>query len=144
MSLIQMFFYKQQYAKALNYLAAIRTIPDEVRGDSRYHKQTGLYLLAQSSYFLKQYEQAEILAKECLAINPNNAWAYSTLAEIYSLMGKDEGFYEALEEALKRGISVSSFIEDMPYQRFLNKKRFEDLIAKYEQKKASLDQVAKN
>ena len=71
MSLIQMFFYKQQYAKALNYLAAIRTIPDEVRGDSRYHKQTGLYLLAQSSYFLKQYEQAEILAKECIAINPN-------------------------------------------------------------------------
>jgi len=144
MSLIQVFFYTQQYAKALDHLAAIRTIPDDVRGYSRNHKQISLDLLAKCSYVLNKYEQAENLAKESIGINPNNAYAYSTLAEVYSLMGKDELFYKTLEVAFKRGGSPPYIMEDAPYQRFLNKKRFKDLVERYTKKTEPLDQVAEN
>lgn len=143
-SLINIFYRQKKYAEALNYLAAIRTIPDDARGDSRYQKQYGLNTLAMCSYFLNDYKQAEILAKESIAVDSNNGLPYTTLAETYSLMGKDELFYKNLEAAFKRGISPEILMDDAPYQRFLNKKRFKDLLEKYEKKKAPLDSVAKN
>ena len=144
MSLIQMFFYRKQYAKTFDYLAAIQTIPDDARGDSQYHKQNGLYLLAKSSYFLEKYEQAERLAKESIIINPSNGYPYATLAETYSRMGKEEAFYEALENALKRGILIKILMGEAPYQRFLNQQRFKDLVKKYEKKEQELDPIVKN
>lgn len=144
MTLVQIFFHKKQYAKALDYLAAVRTITYEDKGNGQYHKQNSLRMLAMCNYFLKDYEQAEILAKESIAVNPNAGYPYTTLAEIYSRMGKDELFYQTLEEALKRSISVNLFIEDDLYQRFLNKKRFKDLIEKYENKEKALDPIVKN
>ena len=144
MSLIQMFFYRKQYAKTFDYLAAIQTIPDDARGDSQYHKQNGLYLLAKSSYFLEKYEQAERLAKESIIINPSNGYPYATLAETYSRMGKEEAFYEALENALKRGILIKTLMGEAPYQRFLNQQRFKDLVKKYEKKEQELDPIVKN
>ena len=144
MNLIQILSYKKQYAKALNYLAAIRTIPNDVRGDSRWHKQKGLYLLAQCSYLLNKYEQAEVLAKESIAVDSNYGFPYTILAETYSLMGKDELFYKTLEAAFKRGVTFEELMNDAPYQRFLNKKRFKDLVEKYLKKTEPLDQVAKS
>lgn len=144
MSMINIAYGEKKYEEVLNYLAVIRAIPDNARGDSRYHKQSSLNLLAMSSYLTNKYKQAEILAKESIAVDPNNGLPYTTLAETYSLMGKEEAFYKNLEEAFKRGISPNIIIEDAPYQRFLNKKRFKDLVKKYEQKKAPLDQIAKN
>jgi len=142
MSMINILYNQKRYSEALNYLAAIRTIPDHVRGDRRYHKQSSLNLLAICSYLLNKYEQAETLAKESIAVDSNSGLPYTTLAETYSLMGKDEAFYETLEKAFKRGISVKILLEDAPYQRFLNQKRFKDLVKQYEQKKEPLDQVA--
>ena len=143
-SMIRILYEDKQYEKTLNYLPALRTIPDDARGDRRYHKQGGLNLLAMSSYLIKKYKQAEALAKESIAVDPNSALPYTTLAETYSLVGKDEAFYIAIEDALKRGMLAEVFIKDAPYQRFVNKKRFKDLLKKYEKKEAPLDQIAKN
>ncbi len=141
---INILFYDKKYKEALDYLGAISAIPDDARGDRLYHKQTSLNSLAMASYFIGKYKQAETLAKKSISVNPNNPLPYTSLAETYSLMGKDEAFYEALEKAFKRGISAKVLIEDAPYQRFLNKKRFKELVKKYEKKTAPLDQVAKN
>ena len=145
MNLIQLFLYGKEYAKALDYLAAIRTIPNDIRDNSLSHKQKSLRLLAQCSYFLKDYEQAEQLARESIAVNPNNAYPYVTLAETYSLMGKDEAFYEAIEEAFKRGVlPIELETDNKPYQRFLNQQRFKELVKKYEKKQEVLDPITKN
>lgn len=143
-SVITISYMENKYEEALNYLEALRTIPNDARDNRRDKKQQGLYFLVKCSYSLHKYEQAETLAKECIAVNPNSSFPYATLAETYSLMGKDEAFYEALEDALKHGILAKTLIEDAPYQRFLKKKRFKDLLKKYEQKTAPLDQIAKN
>ena len=97
-----------------------------------------------SSYLLNKYEQAEKIAKESIAVDSNNGLPYTTLAETYSLMGKDELFYKTLEDAFKRSISPKRLIDDAPYQRFLNKKRFKDLVKKYEKKEQALDPIVKN
>ena len=97
-----------------------------------------------ASYHINNYKQAEALAKESIALNPNYIWPYTTLAETYSLMGKDEAFYENIEIAFQRGVQAKTLFKDMPYQRFLNKKRFKDLVKKYEKKTTSLDPIAKN
>ena len=144
MSMINISYGEKKYEEVLNYLAVIRAIPDNARGDSRYHKQASLNLLAMASYLTKKHEQAEILAKESIAVDPNNGLPYTTLAETYSLVGKDEAFYKAIEDALKRGMAAKVFLDDMPYKRFLNKKRFKALVKKYEKKTAPLDQIAKN
>lgn len=142
MSMINILYGQKKYAEALTYLAAIRTIHEEADGDMRYHKQASLNVLAMCSYELNKYQQAERLAKESIAVDSNSGLPYTTLAETYSFMGKDEAFYEALEKAFKRGVSPKILLEDPAYQRFLNKKRFKELVKQYEQKKEALDQVA--
>ena len=59
-------------------------------------------------------------------------------------MGKDELFYKTMETAFKRGVTFVELIDDAPYQRFLNKKRFKDLVKKYEKKKEELDPIVKH
>lgn len=144
MSMINALYSEKKYRKALTYLETIRKIPENARGDIRYHKQSSLNLLAMASYLINDYEQAEILAKESIAVDRNSGLPYTTLAETYSLMGKDEAFYETIEKAFKRGIPLKVLEDDAPYQRFLNKKRFKDLVKKYNQKKEALDPIAKN
>lgn len=141
---INVLTYTKKYEEAFEYLPAVRSIPSNARGDNLFHKQSALNLLAMASYELKNYEQALELAKESIAVNIRNGWPYTTLAETYSYMKKDEEFYDALETAFEMGIPPMSLLEDEPYQRFLNKKRFKDLVAKYSKKKAPLDQVATN
>jgi len=121
-----------------------RRVSNEGFNDSRFQKQNALNQMAMASYQLKKYDLSVQLAKESIAVYPDAGMPYTTLAEAYSYMGKDELFYEALEEAFKRKINPGFLLDDKAYQRFLNKKRFKDLVRKYEQRKEPLDQYAKN
>ncbi len=134
----------KKYAEALTYLPRLRSIPEDAMGDVAYHKQTGLNTLGMVAFYMKDYQQMLGLAKESIAVNPNFSLPYTTLAEANSMLGKDEAFYEAIENAFKKGFSPKIILKDKPYKRFLNKKRFKDLVEKYKEKKVPLDQVANN
>lgn len=144
MSKINALSNQKKYEEALTYLPKIRLIPEDARGDLLYHKQSSLNSLAMVCYYIKDYEQMLSLAKEAIAVNVNNSLPYTSLAEANSMLGKDEGFYEAIEKAFARGFPPKVLLGDEPYQRFLNKKRFKDLVEKYSKKMAPLDQVATN
>ena len=140
---INILHYQKDYVNALNYLETVRAIPSDSRGDVLYHKQSSINILAMSSYGLKKYQQAEALAKESIALNPNNPMPYTTLAETYSFMRRDNDFYEAIEKAFRLGVSPTILEDDEPYQRFLNQPRYKKLLEKYTIKKEPLDGIAK-
>lgn len=133
---------QKKYAESLTYLPKVRAISENSRGDLLYQKQSSLNSLAMNCYYMKDYQQMFSLAKEATELNVNNPLPYTTLAEANSMMGKDDAFYSAIEQAFIRGFPPKVLLEDEPYQRFLNKKRFKNLVQKYTRKKESLDQVA--
>ncbi len=67
-----------------------------------------------------------------LEFNNEYGYAYSTKAEIYAELKKDEEFFYFTELALKHGCTVWDYIdEDLIYQKYKDTQRFKDLIGKY-------------
>ena len=71
-------------------------------------------------------------ARKALKINRKNAFAYSTLAETYGKMGRDEEFFENIELALKHGFPVWDQVDEIPYIRYANEDRFQKLLSLYQ------------
>jgi tetratricopeptide (TPR) repeat protein len=70
--------------------------------------------------------------QRAIDITPTNPFPQSTLAEIYAMNGDIEGFYKALEKAFLMGFNPASLVPtDIPYNRFVGKKQYEDLLKKY-------------
>ena len=71
-------------------------------------------------------------ARKALKINRKNAFAYSTLAETYGKMGRDEEFFENMELALKHGFPVWDQVDEIPYIRYADEDRFQKLLSLYQ------------
>jgi MinD-like ATPase involved in chromosome partitioning or flagellar assembly len=69
-----------------------------------------------------------------LAIDPEFAIAYTTLAEIYAMQGKINEFYLNLEIALGKDVDIvaKSLPGEELYARFVNEERFIKLLDKYD------------
>ncbi|MDX2303814.1 MAG: hypothetical protein NW226_13495 [Microscillaceae bacterium] len=72
-------------------------------------------------------------ALKALKINKKNAFAYSTLADTYGRMGKEEEFFQNVEMALKYGFPVWDQIDEIPYIRYANHERFQNLLLRYQE-----------
>ena len=96
-----------------------------------YKRQSALNLLAMAYYSIEEFDRALVIANEAIAVDPNIATPYTTLAEIYGLTGRKDEFYETLEIALVKGFSMQFLIDAKPYDQFVHEPRFQELKEKY-------------
>jgi tetratricopeptide (TPR) repeat protein len=81
---------------------------------------------------LGERDSAFANVKTAIDINPNNPIPQTTLAEIYAMNGDENRFYTCLEKAFILGFDpVYLTPNELPYSRFVGKKRYEDLLKKY-------------
>lgn len=79
-----------------------------------------------------QHQLALTTAQRAVEIIPTISYPYTTLAETYAFMGQTEAFYSTLETAIQKGFSVRNVpVEEEPYRRFVQSKRFKDLLQRY-------------
>lgn len=80
---------------------------------------------------MEQYDLARLDIDKALQIDPCYGWTYSTLAEICSELGDDEGFYTNIELALKNSAEVWVLLDDRAYTNYKEQARFKELLARY-------------
>lgn len=83
----------------------------------------------------KLYERAKDDAQKAINLNVKFSLGYATLAETYSALGNDEGFFTNLELAfifdLKKEITDSLGIPVELYSKYRNNERFLNLLKQY-------------
>lgn len=80
----------------------------------------------------KEYSKGISAIKKALQIDQDFSFLYGTLAELYAGLNDTENFYTALEKALSMNYPVFEFLDEVgEYNKFLDKKRFKDLMQKY-------------
>ena len=132
------------FAKILTFQDKVRAIKITRRSERTYRKQGMLNLLSMSNYKMGNYKEALVLIQEAIAIDPDIAIMYTTLAETYELMGKKDKFYESLEIALAKGYNLDDLLEEPPYKNYTHQPRFKALAKKYKKKEKANPQLVKN
>jgi tetratricopeptide (TPR) repeat protein len=80
-----------------------------------------------------QKDSAFANVKIAIDINPSNGVPFATLAGIHAMSGDDNSFYTVLEKAFVLGFNPANLISnELPFSRFVGKKRYEDLLKKYQ------------
>jgi 4-hydroxyphenylpyruvate dioxygenase-like putative hemolysin len=93
-------------------------------------------VLAMAFNMSGQKDSAFANVKISIDVNPKNPVPFTTLAEIYAMNGDENKFYEILEKAFILGFNPAYLTpDDLPYSRFVGKKRYEDLLKKYRKQK---------
>lgn len=117
---------QKDHIKAINYYT--HAIEENENSNSAYTNRANAYIL------LGKYQEAQSDVFKALEIDPDNAFAYITLAEIKAIEGKENEFYINLEIALSKDATmINSLIQtDKLYTRFFTEERFIKLLEKYD------------
>lgn len=126
--LSHIYYIKKEYNKALaTQLRTIELLPES--DDARNAQANTLRVLG-------EYEKAFEAIYKALEINPRNAVANGTLAEIYAAQGNLREFYKNTELSFSFGITSLLFQsileEESIYAQFYNDKKFLSILEKYE------------
>ncbi len=99
--------------------------------DLNPNKSEALSIKANIYKLQKRYQEAILEAEKGISLNPEFGLAYGILAEIYGEQGRKDLFYEYLEKALERGLSLDHNVNDAAYIKYRKDPRFKKLIKKY-------------
>jgi tetratricopeptide (TPR) repeat protein len=125
--LVQYYWSKKQY-REFTQLPIIQFSPQSFKSSAQNYYN----YRAMAFNFLGQKDSAFANVKISIDVNPSNGIPLTTLAEIYAINGDDNSFYTILEKALVMGVNPAYLTPtDLPYSRFVGKKRYEDLLKKY-------------
>lgn len=121
---------KLENEKALYYqLKVVEYFPDYSNG---YNSVGNTYRL------LKEYEKAFEYVYKSLELNPKNAFASGTLAEIYAEIGNENEFYKNLQLSFIFGMNSEDFEritkEEEVYRKYFKEERFLNLLRTYRMK----------
>jgi tetratricopeptide (TPR) repeat protein len=97
----------------------------------RFFRQTFYNYMAMAEYSMEEFDSALVHAQMAIDQDTSSAFPYSTLAETYELMGDLEAFYENTEIALSKGFKVEDYLNQEPYIRYKEEKKFQYLLEKY-------------
>ena len=81
--------------------------------------------------YLNKMDEATIEANKALNLDINNAFPYTTLAQIFALKGDDEKFYYYLEKALILKFDAEIHKNEIGFLQHKNENRFLTLLSKY-------------
>ena len=124
--LFQYYWYKKQY-RELTQLPKIQFSQIDKKSSQNYYN-----VRAMAFNMLGEKDSAFANVKTAIDINPNNPIPQTTLGEIYAMNGNENGFYTCLEKSFVMGFNPDYLTPDeLPYSRFVGKKRYEDLLKKY-------------
>ncbi|NUO02614.1 MAG: hypothetical protein HUU01_18565, partial [Saprospiraceae bacterium] len=117
----------KNYASVINRVQGIRF------KHSGHDQQIMLQNLQAMSYnMLGKHDSAFAVIQRTIAINPQAAIPYTTLAETHAFQGNTEGFYANLEKAFRLGFQLRFLdVKEEPYRRFVNTPRFKKLVEQY-------------
>lgn len=79
-------------------------------------------------------ELSRKIANQSIAINPDLALTYGTIALSYADEENFEKFYEYLKIALDKGANVWNYLDDKGFDKVKETKKFKELMKKYEPK----------
>lgn len=99
---------------------------------SKYSRQRMLNIIAMSYNYLERPDAAFEAIHKAIETDPNTAYPYSTLAEIYALTGDLENFYNYLEKSFQLGMTPASLDFDLePYASLEKEARLINLLERY-------------
>jgi tetratricopeptide (TPR) repeat protein len=125
-SLFRYYWRKKQY-RDITQFPKISFDQDDKASTQAYYNYR-----AMAFNMLGEKDSAFANVKRAIAFNPNAAYLQTTVAEIYGIHGDDNGFYASLEKAFVMGFNPANLTPtELPYSRFVGKKRYEDLLKKY-------------
>lgn len=125
-SLVQYYISKKQY-REITQLPKMTLNQMDKKIVQNYHN-----VLAMAFNMSGQKDSAFANVKIAIDVNPKNPVPFTTLAEVYAMNGDENKFYEILEKAFVLGFNPANLTpDDLPYSRFVGKKRYEDLLKKY-------------
>ena len=79
----------------------------------------------------EKFEEAERILLELISEYPFLLNAYGILALTYADKGDDQSFYKYLELALKKGLNVRFYLDDVSFNKYRSTKKFQDLLNKF-------------
>ncbi len=120
------------YRNAKNYSEALRAnrliLASSRKHKNKWQEQSALNHIAMCKYSLMEYDSALIYVNQAIALDPNQSYPYTTLAETYGFLGKEDLFYKALEKAVDKGHSLQELMDGEPYLRYSAQDRFQELL----------------
>ena len=83
--------------------------------------------------FLEQHDSAQAVIQRAIAIDPDQAFPYTTLAETYFFKGARDTCFYYLELALEMGFDPDDFnLDTPPYPQLAQTLEFQRLMDKYQ------------
>ena len=123
------------YNNAKDFAEALRAnrllLRSARKRNNTYQEQSALNHMAMCKYSLLQFDSAFQFVRQAIAIDTNQSYPYTTLAEIYGLTEEDELFYQSLEKALAKGHNLRSLLDYEPYSSYVTQNRFKALLDRY-------------
>jgi len=120
----------EDYAEAEHFYRRLARVQDS-KGYDIYMRMTAYNMLAMSEYQQEKFDSSLVHIQTAIDLMPENAYPWSTLAEIYILQGDIANFYKAIEESIRLGLPLEEFINEHPYNLIGDQTRLRRLIAKY-------------
>ncbi len=91
---------------------------------------SGYNSLAMNDYYTGQYDSAIVHVDRAIALDPSNAFPWSTKAETYAYMQDTRRFYRYLDSAMVRGFNVALYLDEEPYNNYAQEAEFKALLNK--------------
>jgi tetratricopeptide (TPR) repeat protein len=122
------YYWRRKQYREITQLPKITFKQNDKASSQRYYNYR-----AMAFNMLGERDSAFTNVKIAIDFNPKNPIIQTTLAEVYAMNGNENEFYIILEKALVLGFNPANLpSNDLPYSRFVGKKRYEDLLKKYQ------------
>lgn len=92
-------------------------------------RSTNYNNLAYNYYKCKEYDKGMEIIQKGLKIDPNDAYCYSTLAELCEAKGDTSAFFKNMEIGVRKGWKLSGAIKTEPYKRYAEIPRLKEILA---------------